>query len=456
MRQFDLLIIGSGPAGQEAALTGARQGKKTVVVEKEKDLGGACVHHGTIPSKTLRESALQMRSLMRHADTFQFSLRKDIQVSAMMKNLDQVLNAHVNMMSNQLSKAGVETLHGRARFLDAHTVEIMAVDGSVENVQAETIVIATGSRPRLPSDIEIDHEHILDSDSILSMIYLPTTLTVLGGGVIACEYASIFAALGTRVTVVDRGPKPLGFLDDVLIEEFVKEFEAMGGRYLCNQRPTRVDINGVGHVVLDLGDGHTIVGEKMLVALGRVANIDRLNLQALGLEATMRGHLEVDHHCRTAVGNVYAVGDVAGPPALASSAMEQGRRAVCHALGMDPGSPVENIPVGIYSIPELASIGLTEAEAGERHGPVLTGIAHFHEIARGQISGIRDGFLKLVCHPRDRRLLGVQIAGEGATELIHIGEMALQNNGTADDLIEEVFNFPTFAEAYRNAAMDLS
>ncbi|MDJ0838677.1 MAG: Si-specific NAD(P)(+) transhydrogenase [Acidobacteriota bacterium] len=454
MRRFDILVIGSGPAGQNAAIQGCKSGQRVAIVEKERRLGGACVHRGTIPSKTLRENALQMQGLKRHADAFQFSLKKDIQVSAMMKNLDQVLESHVKYMSQQLDQAGVVPIHGRARFLSKNLVEIMAVDGSTEQIEADIIVVATGSRPRDPRDVPVDHENIFDSDSVLSLIYLPRTMTVLGGGVIACEYASIFAALGTRVTIVDNGPKPMAFLDDALLDEFVLEFEANGGRYLGNQRPVNIHLNAMGHVVTVLSDDQKIISEKMLFAMGRVANLDSLGLENVGLEPTMQGCLEVDHYCRTTVSNIYAVGDVAGPPALAASAMEQGRRAVLHACGQEVTGPPENIPIGIYAIPELSSIGLTEAQATERFGEVLTGTSHFSQVARGQITGIKDGFLKIVCHPRSRRLLGVQIAGEGATELIHIGEMGLMRECSLDDFIEGVFNFPTFAEAYRGAALD--
>jgi len=454
MKQVDVLIIGSGPAGQAAAIQAARSSRRVILIEKERQLGGACVYHGTIPSKALRESALQMRSLERHADAFQFSLKDDLQVATMMRNVDAVLAAHARVMTEQLVRHEVTVVHGRASFVSDHVVEVLAVDGTVTPYRAEKLIIATGSRPAHDPSVPVDHENIMDSDSILSLIYLPRTLTVLGGTVIACEYASIFAALGVEVTIIDKGPKPLAFLGDCLIEEFVREFENNGGRYLGEQRPRSVSLDGVSHVVTELADGEKITTEKMLYAMGRSANLEKLGLDSVGLVPTMHGHLEVDHVGRTPRGHIYAVGDVAGPPALASSAMEQGRRAACHACGNDPGGPAENIPIGIYGIPELASIGLTEAEALERHSTVITGRALFSEIARGQISGIRDGFLELVCNPEDHRILGVQIVGEGATELIHIGEMALMKRSTIEDLVEGVFNFPTFAQAYRNATLD--
>ena len=305
MNRFDMLVIGSGPAGQAAAIQCAKAGRHVAIIEKERDPGGTCVHHGTIPSKTLRENALQMQGLKRHADTFQFSLRKDLQVSAMMKNMDNVLRAHVRYMTDQLERNGVAMIHGRARFVSREEIEVMAVDGTITSYSADNFLIATGSRPRHAGAVVVDHENIFDSDSILSLIYLPGSMTVLGGGVIACEYASIFAALGVRVTIIDRGPKPLGFMDDSLIEEFVREFEANGGRYLGEQRPRGVRLDGIGNVVTELADGTTIVSEKMLCALGRIANLESLGLEQIGLVPTMAGHLEVDHYGRTPIKHIY-------------------------------------------------------------------------------------------------------------------------------------------------------
>ena len=332
---------------------------------------------------------------------------------------------------------------------------MLTVDGITQMLTADTIVIATGSRPRAPVEIPIDHEHILDSDSILSMIYLPRSLTVLGGGIIALEYASIFAALGVQVTIIDRAERPLQFFDAELVRTFVQSFEQKGGCYCGGQSIREVRWDGISQVVTTLQNGQVFMSDKMLVALGRQANIEELNLSATGLTVTEKGTLVVNEHCQTAISHIYGVGDLIGPPGLASSAMEQGRRAVCHALGLPEGQSVDIIPVGVYTIPEMASIGLDEAAARKRYREVMIGRAKFNEIARGQISDIRNGLLKMVADPTGERLLGVQIVGEGATELIHLGQMALQHAASIDSFVENIFNFPTLAETYRVAALDI-
>ncbi len=289
------------------------------------------------------------------------------------------------------------------------------------------------------------------------MLYLPASLTVLGGGVIACEYASIFAHLGVAVTMIDRADRPLKFMDAELVGRFVSDFERNGGRFLGERSIGSVEWDGVSRVITRLATGEVIESDKMLVALGRVASVDGLALGAAGLRANARGLLEVDEHCRTVVPHIYAIGDVIGPPSLAATAMEQGRRAACHALGLAPGSPAEMIPIGIYTIPEMACVGLNEDEAVKRHpgARILVGRGRFEEVARGQISGVQDGLLKLVADASGNKLLGVQIVGEGATELIHLGQMALLAGNSVDAFVENIFNFPTLAEAYRVAALDL-
>ncbi len=356
-----------------------------------------------------------------------------------------------------MERNGIRVFHGRARFVSDRVVEVQSVDGSQRRIEAATIFIATGSRPRTPPEIGIDHENILDSDSILSMLYLPASLTVLGGGVIACEYASIFAHLGVSVTMIDRADRPLKFIDAELVGKFVGDFERSGGRFLGERNIGSVEWDGVSKVVTRLATGEVIESDKMLVALGRAASIEGLALGAAGLKANARGLLEVDEHCRTAVPHIYAIGDVIGPPSLAATAMEQGRRAACHALGLASGSAAEMIPIGIYTIPEMACVGLSEDEAAKRYPGqrILVGRGRFEEIARGQISGVQDGLLKIVADHTGHKLLGVQIVGEGATELIHLGQMALLAGIGVESFVENIFNFPTLAEAYRVAALDV-
>jgi NAD(P) transhydrogenase len=454
---FDVLVLGSGPAGQKAAVQAVKAGRRVALVEQEAGVGGMCVHRGTIPSKTLRESALQLSRLRRSAALLDFTLKPDLEVASLTARLDEVVKAHVAYMGRQLERNGIRVFHGRARFLSDRVVEVQSLDGSVRQVQAATIFIATGSRPRTPPEIAIDHENILDSDSILSMLYLPASLTVLGGGVIACEYASIFAHLGVAVTMIDRADRPLKFMDAELVGRFVSDFQRNGGRFLGERNIGSVEWDGVSRVITRLATGEVIESDKMLVALGRAASIEGLALGAAGLRANARGLLEVDEHCRTIVPHIYAIGDVIGPPSLAATAMEQGRRAACHALGLAPGSPAEMIPIGIYTIPEMACVGLSEEEAAKRHpgARLLVGRGRFEEVARGQISGVQDGLLKLVADASGNKLLGVQIVGEGATELIHLGQMALLAGNSVDAFVENIFNFPTLAEAYRVAALDL-
>ncbi len=452
---YDVLVIGSGPGGQKAAVQAAKAGKRVAIVERERFVGGACVYQGTIPSKTLREAALTIAQLKRSANIFDSTLREDLEVASLMDRLSQVLEAHKVFISNHLRDNNIPHIHGRARFVTPHELEVTTVGGGRERYSAATIVIATGSRPRKPPEIPVDHEHILDSDSILSMIYLPRSLTVLGGGVIAAEYASIFALLGVDVTMIDRAPRPLTFMDPELTDQFVASFTGYGGTFLGQKQVAAVRWDGVSQVVCELETGEIINSDKMLVALGRLANVEGLNLEAASVAQGKRGHVIVDKEYRSSVAHIYAVGDVIGPPSLASCSMEQGRRAMCAAFDIDPGHPFELVPIGIYAVPELASVGLDEHQARERYGEIVVGRARFNEVARGQIAGIQDGLLKLVAKAGDQKLLGVQIIGEGATDLIHVGELALVNDNDVNVFLENILNFPTLGEAYRIAALNL-
>ena len=452
---FDIIVIGAGPAGQKAAVQGAKAGKRVALIERERGIGGSCVYRGTIPSKTLRESALHLDRLKRAGEAFQFSLKPDTQIATLLSRLEDVVQAHDSFMSRQIRRNGISLFHGRAHFLSEHMVEMQTVDGAQQQFTADTIVVATGSRPRNPEEIPVDHEHILDSDSLLSMMYLPRSLAVVGGGVIGCEYASIFALLGVEVTLIDRASYPLQFMDRELVEQFIKSFEQQGGHYLGGLHIEKVQWNEVAHVVTKLSDGTTINTEKMLVALGRQANIEDLNLSAAGIMVSDKGVIPVNQYCQTNVSHVYVVGDMVGAPALASKAMEHGRRAVRHALNLPIGDAASTIPLGIYTIPEMASIGLDEMGARERYRDPLIGRAKFEEIARAQISGAGHGLLKMVADPAGERLLGVQVVGDFATELVHLGQLALQSGTTIESFIDNVFNFPTYAEAYRIAALDI-
>lgn len=454
---WDVVVIGSGPAGQKAAVQAAKAGKSVCVVERDKGVGGACVHRGTIPSKTLRESASYVQGFRarmgRHIDV---DVPPDLQLASLMDRMERVVTAHVGYIGRQLERNGIEQIHGRASFVDQRTVLVEAIYGEMRMLRGEVIVIAAGSRPRTPDDVPVDHEHVLDSDSVLSMAYRPKSLCVLGGGVIACEYATIFASLGVEVTIVDRAPRPLTFLDAEILDVFVQAFESHEGcRYIGGARATEVRWDGVENVIATLDNGEEIRSEKLLFALGRVANLDGLQIESAGIEMTERGHIKVDEDCRTAVPHIFAVGDVIGPPALASAAMEQGRRAVRVAFDLPRGQGSDDIPAGIYTIPEISSIGLDESKATERFGSCFVGRAKFEELARGQIANVTAGMLKLVVHPETLAVVGCQIIGEGATELIHLAQLAINNGNDVHMFVESIFNFPTLAEAYRVAALDI-
>lgn len=452
----DVAIIGGGPAGQLAASTAAIAGQRTVLIEQHPNPGGECVRRGTIPSKTLRETALAVAAFKaRTGGVVEVSLGTDVQLESLLRRKDQVIDAHHAFIAEELRACGVTVWHGRAHFEGPRALQVVGVDGVTRRLTAKVVVIATGSRPRAPPEIPIDHEHLLDSDSILSMAWLPRSLTVLGSGVIASEYASIFAALGVAVTMIDRAPRPVGFLDEELTQVFLEDFTAAGGRYRGGRKVEGVGWDGVDAVEARLDDGEVVRSEKLLCALGRVAQVSGLKLEAAGLSTNARGLLEVDANLRTKVEGVYAVGDVIGPPSLASASMEQGRRAIRHWLGVPVGPGPELIPAGVYTIPEMSSVGLTEAEARKRHGAVRVGRARFGQLARAQISGSPRGLLKLVCDGAGRTLLGVHVVGEGAAELVHLGQLALSAGLPVDTFVDDLFNFPTLAEAYRVAATSL-
>ena len=445
---YDVLVIGSGPAGQKAAIQAAKAGKRVAIIERDRQVGGNCVHTGTIPSKSLREHALRQR--VRRVDLHSEPIQ------SLLDGVGKTIAAHDTYMAAQLERNHIDLLRGRASFLDNKTLAMRRIDGSQARVSASVIIVATGSRPRTPPHIPVDHEHVLDSDSILSLAYLPRSLLVLGGGVIASEYAAMFAALGCQVTQADQYDRPLGFLDPELTQFYVDELQRAGGVYLprCEVVSTRWD--GVSQVRTEFTNGTVLMADKVLVALGRVANVDGLHLHSAGIALTSRGHIQVDDRLQTTAEGVYAAGDVIGPPALASVSMEQGRRAACHALGLlVPHDPVSHLPSGVYTIPEIATVGLDENEARRHFGGALVGRARFEEIARGQINGSQRGLLKLVADPGGRRVVGVQIAGDGATELVHIGQLGLAAELDVDAYVDNVFNFPTMAEAYRIAAFDI-
>jgi NAD(P) transhydrogenase len=337
LEQYDVIVIGSGPAGQKAAVQAAKAKQKVAIIELDNLFGGACVHKGTIPSKTLRENALRVNNMRQNAALANFKLDENTELATLIDRLDAVLKQHDEVMREQIDRNDIERIHARASFVNSQTIALTDVHGDERWVKAKNIVIATGSYPRHPDHVPIDHEHILDSDSILSMLYLPSSLTVLGGGVIASEYASIFQALGVQVTMIDRYPSPLGFLDKDMTDTFVTAFEAMGGTWLGSEQVSKVYWDGVSQVITECESGKTIASQKLLCAAGRIANVDYLKLENAGLAVNERGLISVNAQLQTEMPHIYAAGDVIGPPSLASASMEQGRRASCNVLGIPTG-----------------------------------------------------------------------------------------------------------------------
>ncbi|MFT5283986.1 MAG: NAD(P) transhydrogenase [Planctomycetota bacterium] len=456
IEKFDLVVIGGGPAGHKASIQAAKVGKRVLLVDRQKAVGGECVHRGTIPSKTLRETALGMRNVGRLApDLVGSTLAGDMKVTSLMRSLDSVRDAHAEFMGEQLNRNGIVRWRGRAQFVSEHELTVRGPDRSERRVWADHVLIATGSRPRCPDNIPVDHENILDSDSILSLIYLPQSMTVIGSGVVACEFATIFAALGVQVTIIDRFERPLGFMDAELVDRFLSSFVQMGGTFLPNRKIESVTWDGFSKVEARLDTGEMISAEKMFVAAGRIACVKGLGLEHTNVELSERGTIVVDEFCQTASPHIYAAGDAIGPPALAAASMEQGRRAVLHAFDLPVPPSSSCLPIGIYTIPEMASVGMTEEQAIAEHGDVLTGQSAFGELARGQICGDTEGLLKLVSDPTGKKLLGAHIVGHGATELIHVAQMAIMSGANIDTFVDSIFNFPTMAEGYRVAAIKI-
>jgi NAD(P) transhydrogenase len=450
VQQCDFLIIGSGPAGQKAAVQGAKAGRSVILVEREPEVGGMCVHKATIPSKALREAALRLQNARKT-----LWVSQQVELQPLMAKVGDVIAGHNQYIREQLERNDIRCLRGNARFVSSQRVEVTQPGGHIQHIQAGVVFIATGSIPRHPAQIDIDHEHVVDSDSILAMSYLPESMIVMGGGVIACEYASVFSALGCKVTMVDRFARPLGFIDDEMASRFVQAFELDDGQFLGKCQVESAAFDGVTDVEVKLEGGRVLKAEKMLVAQGRVSNLKGLNIAATDVTVSDMGLVNVDSDFLTTDSRIYAIGDVIGPPSLASAAMEQGRWAASHALDLPRAEAQVCIPLGIYAIPEVSSVGLTEREAVSQHGTPIVGYAEFNEVARGLISGHEQGMLKMIADPMGNKLLGVHIIGEGATELIHLGQMALINDMSIETFIDQIFNFPTLAEAYRVAALQI-
>jgi NAD(P) transhydrogenase len=456
---YDLLVIGSGPAGQRAAIQGAKLDKRVAIVEKTSVVGGVSVNLGTIPSKTLREAVLELSGYRsREFYGASYTVKQNITIQDLLVRTTQVINHGIDIARHQLMRNRVELISAQASFRDPQTLQLEYNDGSTSRtLTAGTIVIASGTETTRDSHVPFDGKRIFTSDDILHLDQLPRTLAVVGAGVIGAEYASILAALGVRVTLIDSRHRLLPFVDEEIADTLCHHLRENRVTLRLGESVNRLEtVKGETgeRVRLHLDSGKTIITEKALYSVGRTGATSRLNLPAAGLEPDQRGRLVVDPHYQTKVPHIYAVGDVIGFPALASTSMEQGRLAVCHAFGVPARSVPELFPYGIYSVPEISMVGKTEEELTHDGVAYEIGKARYKEIARGQIVGDITGLLKLIFHSETHKLLGVHIIGEGASELIHIGQAVLSFGGTVDYFINTVFNYPTLAECYKVAAFD--
>ncbi|MEQ1756456.1 MAG: Si-specific NAD(P)(+) transhydrogenase [Micropepsaceae bacterium] len=456
MTHYDLVVVGSGPAGRRAAIQAAKFRKKVLVIERGYRVGGVCVHTGTIPSKTLRETVLNLTGWRERGFYGRaYRVKEDISAADLKRRLSMTLDHEVEILEHQFARNTVHRVTGTARFESAQRVVVQKHDGKTEDYTADRIILAVGTVPHRPPEVPFDGDLIVDPDEILDLKRLPRSLTVIGGGVIGIEYATIFSALDVKVTVVDPAPNLLPFVDQELIDEFVHDLRDRGITLRMKSKMARVERVASDACVVHLEDGRQIRSEMVLFAAGRQGATDALNLPAAGLVADKRGRLSVDPTSfQTNLPHIYAVGDIIGFPSLASTSMEQGRIAACHAFGEEVPPAPEFFPYGIYAVPEISTIGMTEEQAREKKIAFECGVARFRETSRGHIMGLKSGFMKMVFALESRRLLGVHIVGEGATELVHIGQAVLNLGGTLDYFVENTFNYPTLAEAYKIAALD--
>ncbi|NEE00025.1 Si-specific NAD(P)(+) transhydrogenase [Phytoactinopolyspora halotolerans] len=450
---YDLLVIGSGPGGQKAAISAAKLGKRVCVVERRDMVGGVSAHTGTIPSKTLREAVLYLTGLsMREVYGQSYRVKQDITIHDLMARTQHVIGREIEVVRAQLLRNHVELIIGTGRFLDPHTVGIEG-GGERRQVTAANIVIATGTRPARPPQVEFDDGRVIDSDGILSLERIPESMVVVGAGVIGIEYASMFAALGSRVTVVERRPRMLDFCDPEVVESLKFHLRDLSVTFRFGEDVEKVEVGRNG-TVTTLASGKRIPAQTVMYSAGRQGVTDRLGLEKAGLSADDRGRISVDGQYRTDVPHIFAVGDVIGFPALAATSMEQGRLASLHAFG-EPANELRAIqPFGIYTIPEISFCGRTEEELTGESVPYEVGVSRYRELARGQIEGDSYGMLKLLVSPSTRQLLGVHVFGTGAADLVHVGQAVMGCGGTVDYLVDTVFNFPTLSEAYKVAALD--
>ena len=453
LKRYDVAVIGSGPAGHGAAIQAAKLGKSAVVIERASNVGGTSVHTGSIPSKALREAVLYLTGF-RQRDIYgiSYTLKQDLTVKDLIARLDKVIRDEVQVMQHQFGRNGVTLIQGEATFLDANRLRVQRDDG-YSDIEADHIVIAVGTVPARVERVPVNGRTIIDTTSVFALPAIPRTMTIVGAGPIGVEYASIFAALDTEVTLVDQRHRILEFLDREIRDALIYHLRQEGIILRLGEEVTRV-VEGEGRVVAYTKSKKRITSEVLFHTVGRQGATASLGLDRVGIEADKRGRLQVDDCYRTSVPSIYAVGDVIGFPALAATSMEQGRLSVRYAFGVDLSPLPSLLPYGLYTIPEISMVGQTEEELTSAGIPYEIGVARYRETARGQIIGDKTGMLKLLVHQDNKRLLGVHIIGEGATELVHIGQVLIALEGTVEFLVNNTFNYPTLAECYRIAALD--
>lgn len=453
MSQYDLVVIGSGPAGQRAAIQGAKSGKSVALIERREVIGGVCINTGTIPSKTMREAVLHLSGYnYQNLYGVNYRVKEKITMADLAFRVQHVIKTEVDVTQAQLSRNGIEVLTGVASFKSPNSLQIAGFKGTSE-VNAEKVVICTGTKPAVSDKVPINGKSIVNSDQILEMQDLPRTLIVVGGGVIGVEYACMFSTLGVRVTLIEKRPRLLEFADQEIIEALSYHLRDHRVTMRLNEEVQGVEDNN-GAVVAYLESNKKVSGDALLYSVGRQGNVDELNLAAAGLQSDSRGRIAVNENYQTSQPHIYACGDVIGFPSLASVSMEQGRIAVAHAFGKSFTSNPSYFPFGIYTIPEISFIGKTEEQLTDEDVPYEVGVAYYREIARGQIRGDTTGRLKLIFHRDTLDVLGVHIIGEGASELLHIGQAVLILKGKVDYFVNTVFNYPTLAECYKAAAFN--
>ena len=453
MAHYDMLVIGSGPAGQKAAIQAAKVGKKVGIVERKKVVGGICINSGTIPSKSLREAVLFLSGFRQRAlSGASYRVKKDITFEDLAQRCDHVVKAEQEVIQNQLNRNSVDFMVGAASFLDPHRLQIKQ-DSETNEHTADYIVIGVGTEPARPAEIPFDDHSIIDSDGLLALKQLPKSLTIVGAGIIGCEYACMLATLGIPVVLVEKRPRLLEFVDSEIIEALQYQMRNIGVTLRLNEEVVGVSKAADNVILLQLKSGKQIRSPLLVYSAGRIGATRNLGLEKIGVEADDRGRLKVNENYQTAVKHIYAVGDVVGFPALASTSMQQGRHAACHAFQLACETSTHLLPYGIYTIPEISMVGRNEEELTRDGVPYEIGVARYREIARGQIIGDTIGMLKLLFHSETRELLGVHAIGEGATELVHIGQAVMAHGGKLDYFVNTVFNYPTLAECYKVAAL---